>query len=207
MTCCLSLLLFWFNRPRWGLIVCSEWYRAVNVHFQTLTPRLRCHHSTPKHRMLLWTICNKLPGVEGKHTHTKKTCFYLWRDSLFRKLLPSKPISLSVEKVWCMGIKLTACLLIIEPFANCYGLNRGGIGHEERGAFSHLEVRSLLAGCHLSYNGKTRSKTWFHTDYKTEKSVRWWEYALMPVCRMRIMAVIGWEMGHGIIFKGVANNC
>lgn len=106
------------------------------------------------------------------HTHTKKTCFYLWRDSSFRKLLPSKPISLSIEKVWCMGIKLTACLLIIEPFANCYGLNRGGIGHEERGAFSHLEVRNLLAGCHLSYNGKTRSKTWFHTDYKTEKSVR-----------------------------------
>ncbi len=161
MTCSLSLLLFWFNRPRWGLIVCSEWYRAVNVHFQTLTPRLRCQHSTPKHRMLLWTICNKLPGVEGKHTHTKKTCFYLWRDSSFRKLLPSKPISLSVEKVWCMGIKLTACLLIIEPFANCYGLNRGGIGHEERGAFSHLEVRSLLAGCHLSYNGKTRSNHGF----------------------------------------------
>lgn len=205
MTC--SLLLFWFNRPLWGLIVYSEWYRAVNVHFQTLTPRLRCHHSTPKHRMLLWTICNKLPGVEGKHTHTQKKHVFIYGETLRSENCCLASRFHSLEKVWCMGIKLTECLLIIEPFANCYGLNRGGIGHEERGAFSHLEVRSLLAGCHLSYNGKTRSKTWFHTDYKTEKSIRWWEYALMPVCRMRIMAVIGWEMGHGIIFKGVANNC
>ncbi len=117
------------------------------------TPRLCCRHSTPKRRMLLWTICTKLPGVEGKHTH-KKTCFYLWRDYSFRKLFPSKPISLSIEKMWCRVKKLTACLLIIEPFASCYGLNRGGIGHEERGAFSLLEVRNLLAGCNLSHNEK-----------------------------------------------------
>ncbi len=113
MTC--SLKLFWFNRPLWGLIVCSEWYRAVNVHFKNVTPWLCCRHSTPKRRMLLWTICTKLPGVEGKHTH-KITCFYLWRDYSFRKLFPSKPISLSIEKMWCRVKKIDFCqLLWIEP--------------------------------------------------------------------------------------------
>lgn len=143
------------------LIVCSEWYlgaNVLNINPTTLVPSFTLYSQAPND-MLLWTVCSKLPG---------KSCFCLWRDPLFRKLLPSKKKKLlpfpfqSVQKM--VRKKLTACWLLIEPFCQLLWIEPGWKGHKEQGACIHLEVISLLAVCYLSY-----TKTLFHMNDKAEK--------------------------------------
>lgn len=109
--------------------------------------------------------------------------FYLLSLS-FWKLLPSKPISLSVEIL--KYEKATACLLIIHSFASClgflcFGIEPGWEGQAQSRSFQPPAGQKPAGRISFIPPRKTRTKIQFRAECRVKKSFNWRDDAFTPV--------------------------